>query len=81
MGFSDYGLDYGNPDFVAYADSYGAKGHRVSSVEDLASTLKRCLDKTGVQVIDIAVDYSENQRILNQEIPEKSRKLSFGHCD
>ena len=30
MGLSDFGLDYGNPDFVAYADSYGAHGHRVS---------------------------------------------------
>ena len=29
MGFTDFGLTYGNPDFVKYAESYGANGHRV----------------------------------------------------
>ena len=33
MGFQDFGLDYGNPDFVMYANSYGAKGYRVESAE------------------------------------------------
>ncbi|MEB6592736.1 thiamine pyrophosphate-dependent enzyme, partial [Pseudomonas asiatica] len=33
MGFTDFGLDYGNPDFVKYAEAYGAKGHRVESAE------------------------------------------------
>ena len=33
MGFEDFGLTYGNPDFVKYAESYGARGHRVESAE------------------------------------------------
>lgn len=77
MGFKDYGLDYGNPDFVAYANSYGAKGHRISSVDELASTLEQCINQEGVHLIDIPIDYSENQQILNQEIPEQSRTLRF----
>jgi acetolactate synthase I/II/III large subunit len=31
MGFANYGMDMGNPDFVKYAESYGAKGHRTAS--------------------------------------------------
>ena len=37
MGFKSFGLDYGNPDFVKYAESYGAKGHRVTSADELAA--------------------------------------------
>jgi acetolactate synthase-1/2/3 large subunit len=35
MGFEDFGLDFANPDFVKYAESYGASGHRVDRTEDL----------------------------------------------
>ena len=38
--FPDYGLTFGNPDFVKYAEAYGATGWRVESTEGLASTLR-----------------------------------------
>ena len=45
MGFEDWGLTYGNPDFVKYAESYGANGHRVESAEQPArACCKQCLD-------------------------------------
>ena len=72
MGFPDFGLDYGNPDFVKYAESYGAHGHRVEKTEDLLPLLERCHCDSGVHVIDCPVDYSDNDRILNREIKEKS---------
>ena len=72
MGFDDYGLDLGNPDFVKYAESYGAQGHRVESAEELRSVLEGCLKTDGVHVVEVPVDYSENDRILNNEIKEKS---------
>jgi acetolactate synthase-1/2/3 large subunit len=72
MRFENFGLDFGNPDFVLYAESYGAAGHRVERAEDLAGLLQHCLDTPGVHVIDAPVDYSENDRILNHEIKEKS---------
>lgn len=72
MGFRDYGLSYGNPDFVAYAKSYGAEGHRIGAADELAPLLERCLAAGGVQVIDCPVDYSENDRILHREIEERS---------
>jgi len=75
MGFADYGLDYRNPDFVQYADSYGAKGYRVTGIDTLAPLLEECLRRTGVHLIDVPVDYSENSRILHEEIAERSRAL------
>jgi acetolactate synthase I/II/III large subunit len=75
MGFKNWGLDYGNPDFVKYAESYGARGHRVVSAAGLLPMLEECLNGKGVHVIEVPVDYSENDRILNHEIKEKSRLL------
>lgn len=75
MGFKDYGLTYGNPDFVQYAESYGAKGHRVESSAHLAEVLAHCRDTSGVHLIDCPVDYTENDQILNIDIKELSAKL------
>ena len=75
MGFEDYGLDYGNPDFVKYAEAYGAKGHRVTSAAELLPLLERCHEEPAVHVIEVPVDYSENDRILNHEIKELSAKI------
>lgn len=75
MGFEDFGLDYDNPDFVQYAQSYGAHGYRVESSEELLPLLSQCLDEPGVHLVDCPVDYSENDRILNQEIKEQSQLL------
>ena len=72
MGFKDWGLTYGNPDFVKYAESYGATGHRVTSAEHLVELLKTTLDMPGVQLIEVPMDYSENDRILNKEIKQLS---------
>ncbi|MBD8473400.1 acetolactate synthase large subunit [Pseudomonas sp. CFBP 8770] len=72
MGFEDFGLDYGNPDFVMYANSYGAKGHRVESAEAFLPLIERCIVEPGVHVIDCPVDYSENDFILNTEIKRRS---------
>ncbi len=75
MGFDDFGLTYGNPDFVKYAESYGASGHRVESSDHLREVLAHCRDTPGVHLIDCPVDYSENDRILNKDIKELSKRL------
>jgi acetolactate synthase-1/2/3 large subunit len=75
MGFEDWGLEFGNPDFVKYAESYGAHGHRVESAEQLPELMRHTLDTPGVHLIDCPVDYSDNDRILNNEIRELSAKL------
>ncbi|MEL0279323.1 MAG: acetolactate synthase large subunit [Deltaproteobacteria bacterium] len=75
MDFPNWGLDFGNPDFVKYAESYGAHGHRVASAEGLAPLLEQCYQAGGVHLVEAPVDYSENDRILNHEIKELSAKL------
>ena len=71
MGLPDYGLEYGNPDFVMYANSYGATGHRVESTDALLPLLEDCYRKGGVHLVEVPVDYSENQRVLVDELAAK----------
>ncbi len=75
MKFANFGMDMGNPDFVKYAESYGAKGWRPNSVAEFRSMFQRTLDEPGVHLIDLAIDYSDNDRVLNKEIKELSAKL------
>ncbi len=72
MGFENFGLDYGNPDFVKYAESYGARGVRVQSCESLLPTLKEALDSKGVTLVELPVDYSENEKALIEELEKKT---------
>lgn len=72
MGFQNWGLDYGNPDFVKYAESYGAYGVRVEKTEDFLPILQDCLARKGVNLIELPVDYSENERVLIQELEKKT---------
>jgi acetolactate synthase-1/2/3 large subunit len=75
MGFKNWGLDYGNPDFVKYAESYGANGYRIEAASELLPLMKRCQQEPGVHLIDLPVDYSENDQILNEDIRTLSAKI------
>ncbi|MFM0732297.1 acetolactate synthase large subunit [Paraburkholderia sediminicola] len=75
MNFPDYGMTLSNPDFVAYAESYGAKGHRIESAAEFAPLLRECFVTPGVHVIDLPIDYSDNERVLNREIKRLSAQL------
>jgi acetolactate synthase-1/2/3 large subunit len=63
-GFEDWGLEYNNPDFVKYAESYGAHGHRITSVTGFSETVDRAYREGGVHLIDLPVDYSQNVKDL-----------------
>ncbi len=75
MGFKDFGLTYDNPDFVLFAESFGAFGHRVESAAHLKELLAHCADTPGVHVIECPIDYSENDQILNHDIQRLSKAL------
>ncbi|HEX7341065.1 MAG TPA: acetolactate synthase large subunit [Rhodanobacteraceae bacterium] len=75
MGFGDFAMDYGNPDFVAFAHAHGAHGHRPASADEFAPTLERAFADGGVHLIDLAIDYSVNHAILDEEIKQLSAKL------
>ncbi len=59
----DTQIEFGNPDFVRYAESFGAKGYRVESAGDLLPTIKQAIADDTVVVIDCPVDYSENMKL------------------
>jgi acetolactate synthase I/II/III large subunit len=69
--FADFGMTFGNPDFVRYAESYGANGSRVERIGELKSTLERAFSAGGVHLVTVPIDYSENERVLVTELRER----------
>ena len=66
--FPDFGLTFGNPDFVAYARSYGGHGHRIAAASELVPTLEAAFTAGGVHLVAVPIDYSENTRVLVDEL-------------
>ncbi|MBP1818549.1 acetolactate synthase large subunit [Mycobacterium sp. OAE908] len=58
-------IKFTNPDIVTYAESFGAKGYRITAADQLLPTLKKALDDDGVSLIACPVDYSENLRLTD----------------
>jgi len=69
-------IDFGNPDFVKFAESMGLKGYRVESAADLIPTLKKALADDVPSVIDCPVDYKENLR-FSQKAGDLSCEVTF----
>jgi acetolactate synthase-1/2/3 large subunit len=67
-GFADFGMTFGNPDFDIYARSYGIGGTTVKGADDLVLTLEAAFTAGGVQLVTVPVDYSENKRVLVDEL-------------
>jgi acetolactate synthase I/II/III large subunit len=59
-------VDFHTPDFVKYAESFGAKGYRINRTEELLPTLKYALEDDAVSVITCPVDYSQNIELTNK---------------
>ena len=75
FGHSSF-VDFGNPDFVKFAESMGLKGYRVESAADLIPTLKEALAQDVPAVIDCPVDYQENLR-FSQKSGDLSCEVNF----
>ncbi|MBB3237437.1 acetolactate synthase large subunit [Phyllobacterium endophyticum] len=69
--FPDFGMTFNNPDFVKYAQSYAAKGTRVSDIGDFKDVLEKAFADGGVHLVSIPIDYSENERVLVKELRER----------
>jgi len=61
-----FAVEFGNPDFVAYARSFGLAGFRAESAQELGGVLRRALDHDGTSVVDIPIDYRENLRLTER---------------
>ncbi len=71
-GFPTYGLDFGNPDFVDYARSYGAHGVRIERTGQLVEELENAFTEGGVHLIEVPVDYSENETVFLEALKQKT---------
>jgi acetolactate synthase-1/2/3 large subunit len=69
--FPDFGMTFGNPDFVKYAAAYGAHGTRVAAIGELVPSLENAFAQGGVQVVAVPIDYSENERVFVKELRDR----------
>jgi acetolactate synthase-1/2/3 large subunit len=72
-GFADFGMTFGNPDFALYAQAYGAQGRRLTDVGQLVQTLEAAFQAGGVQLVAVPIDYSDNKRVLVDELQDRER--------
>lgn len=61
-----FGVSFGNPDFVAYAESFGIRAFRPSTAAEFAPQLREALNTSGVTLIDVPIDYRENLRMTER---------------
>lgn len=62
----DTQIEFNNPDLVKYAESFGAKGYRIESADQLLPTIKQAIADDTVVLIDCPVDYSENMKLTEK---------------
>lgn len=73
-------VEFGNPDFVRYAESFGAIGYRITDPSELRPVLVKALADSVPAVIDCPVDYSENLRLTERlkALPQSpTRRVHF----
>lgn len=70
--FPTYGLDFGNPDFIAYAQSYGAQGVRIERTGQLTQEMEKAFHAGGVHLLEVPVDYSENEAVFLDALKQKT---------
>ncbi len=62
----DTQISFTNPDFVMYAESFGAKGYKINSADELIPTILQAKKDNTVVIIDCPVDYSENMKLTEK---------------
>jgi acetolactate synthase-1/2/3 large subunit len=78
-GYPDFGMTFGNPDFVGYAKAYGVEGRRVENADGLVPALEAAFSGGGVQLVTVPIDYSENMRVLVDELRDGAmQRTSIG---
>ncbi|MCI2913329.1 acetolactate synthase AlsS [Staphylococcus hominis] len=64
------GVAFGPVDYVKYAESFGAKGIRVTSPEELEAAIKEGYETEGPVLIDIPVNYKDNIKLSTNMLPD-----------
>ena len=71
-GFADWGLEFNNPDFMTYAAAYGVTGHRIEETATLTEVFERAFNAGGVHLVEVAMDYSQNTKVLIEELQQRT---------
>jgi acetolactate synthase-1/2/3 large subunit len=61
-----FGVAFTNPDFIAYAQSFGLAAFRPESADDLYPTLMRAIEHPGPTLVEVPIDYRENLRLTER---------------
>lgn len=72
MNLPDFGLKFGNPDFIKYAEAYGAKGHHIDQPKSLGTVLGKVFKEGGVHLVALPINYEDNQKVLIKELNNKT---------
>jgi len=67
-GFQSFALDYSNPDFVKYAESFGIVGMKVKKGDDLSKLLRKAFSLKKPVLIECPIDYSVNYETFSKEL-------------
>ncbi|MEM6634474.1 MAG: acetolactate synthase large subunit [Pseudomonadota bacterium] len=65
-GFEKFGVGFKNPDFVQFARSFGAHGHRLADPSQFRSLLDKAAAEGGVHIIDAPVDPMQNMMLMKE---------------
>jgi acetolactate synthase-1/2/3 large subunit len=74
MDLPDYGLSFNNPDFAKLAESFGATGQRIDSAEAFRPALEAALGQSGVHLIEVPIDYSENATLDSANLRQRTQQ-------
>ncbi|MDD2439011.1 MAG: acetolactate synthase large subunit [Methanosarcinaceae archaeon] len=75
MHFEPFALDYGNPNFARFAESFGAAGFQVKEKDELAKVLNMAFALNKVAVVECPIDYSANYETFSVELGNLVCKL------
>ena len=65
-GYGNIGVEFSNPNFVEYAQSFGAKGHTLDDPKLFSSILEKAAREGGVHVIDVPIDKKQNMMLMKE---------------
>ncbi len=65
-GHGHFGVEFKNPDFVAFANSFGAHGHRLDDPSQFQTLLNTAADQGGVHVIDVPIDIRQDMALMKE---------------
>ena len=71
-GFEDWGLEFGNPDFMTYAAAYGVTGHRITDTQEMVAVFDDAFNAGGVHLVEVPMDYSQNTKVLIEELQQRT---------